>query len=81
MAAGDDLELFGVVVEAEEVGDGSGGEAAHVGVFDRDGRVEVRAAGLEGPGEGRAGTVGHGHGDLVVVDLVEGDEGGVGGGN
>ena len=77
MAAGDDLEAFGVVVEGKEVGDGSGGEAAHVGVFDGDGWVEVCAAGLEGPGEGRAGSVGHGHGDLVVVDLVEGDDGGV----
>ena len=79
MAAGNDLEVFGVVVEGEEVGDGSGGEAAHVGVFDGDGRVEMRAAGLEGPREGRAGSVGHGHGDLVVVDLVQADDGGVGG--
>ena len=71
VAAGDDLEASGVVVEAQKIRHGAGGQGAHVRVFDLDGRAERGAAGLQGPGKGGICTIRNGHRYFIVVNLVE----------
>src|SRR5262245_2117673 len=73
MPTGNNLEAPCVMVETQEVGNGSSRQAAHVRVFDLDRWVEGGSTGLQGPCKRWAGSIRNWHRHVVVMDLVQGN--------